>query len=218
MKKSFKLKFDDEKDREEVSIEEKDAQEEPEKPAEIKREIGDQKKDQSDADPRTETDATHRAEKPQIEVSDPPRVSPPEPEEESVVDKDTVEVSDEDAFRIGKIVIFSVLGLIVLIAIVSSFSKAQKQTTKKEETGSQEPTQTVFEQKKAEETQQLIASAQKYTVEAGETLYGIAIKLDMDWKDIAKLNDIEPPYTLRTGQELLIPDEIELETDKLEEE
>ncbi len=45
-----------------------------------------------------------------------------------------------------------------------------------------------------------------YTVEAGDTLYAIGIKLGVDWNEIAKINDIEPPYSLSTGQELKIPE------------
>lgn len=47
----------------------------------------------------------------------------------------------------------------------------------------------------------------KYTVESGDTLYAIGIKLGVDWNEIAKLNDLEPPYSLSTGQELKIPEE-----------
>lgn len=45
-----------------------------------------------------------------------------------------------------------------------------------------------------------------YTVESGDTLYAIGIKLGVDWNEIAKINDIEPPYSLSTGQELKIPE------------
>jgi len=45
-----------------------------------------------------------------------------------------------------------------------------------------------------------------YKVEAGDTLYAIGIKLGVDWNEIAKINDIEPPYSLSTGQELKIPE------------
>jgi LysM repeat protein len=45
-----------------------------------------------------------------------------------------------------------------------------------------------------------------YTVESGDTLYAIGIKLGVDWSEIAEINDIEPPYSLSTGQELKIPE------------
>ncbi|EPC01202.1 hypothetical protein L861_11545 [Litchfieldella anticariensis FP35 = DSM 16096] len=46
------------------------------------------------------------------------------------------------------------------------------------------------------------AQASTYTVEAGDTLYGIAWRHDMDFRDLARLNNIGPPYRLQPGQEL----------------
>lgn len=43
---------------------------------------------------------------------------------------------------------------------------------------------------------------QQYTVKAGDTLYGIAWSHDMDYRDMARLNNISPPYTLQPGQKL----------------
>lgn len=43
---------------------------------------------------------------------------------------------------------------------------------------------------------------QQYTVKAGDTLYGIAWRHDMDYRDMARLNNIAPPYTLQPGQML----------------
>ncbi|EWG99801.1 M23 family metallopeptidase [Halomonas sp. BC04] len=37
------------------------------------------------------------------------------------------------------------------------------------------------------------APASQYTVEAGDTLYGIAWRHDMDYRDLARLNQISPP-------------------------
>ncbi|NTU69675.1 LysM peptidoglycan-binding domain-containing protein [bacterium] len=45
-----------------------------------------------------------------------------------------------------------------------------------------------------------------YKVESGDTLYAIGIKLGVDWKEMAKINDLESPYSLSTGQELKIPE------------
>lgn len=44
--------------------------------------------------------------------------------------------------------------------------------------------------------------ASSYTVESGDTLYGIAWRHDMDYRTLAQLNDIGPPYRLQPGQEL----------------
>ncbi|UYG02685.1 peptidoglycan DD-metalloendopeptidase family protein [Halomonas sp. LR3S48] len=46
------------------------------------------------------------------------------------------------------------------------------------------------------------ASASHYTVESGDTLYGIAWRHDMDYRDLARLNQIGPPYRIEPGQQL----------------
>ena len=46
---------------------------------------------------------------------------------------------------------------------------------------------------------------EKYTVESGDTLYGIATKFNKDWKEIAKKNGISEATSLQVGQELVIP-------------
>jgi len=48
-------------------------------------------------------------------------------------------------------------------------------------------------------------STQKYTVKEGDTLYSIADALNLDWKELASLNNIESPYDLTIGQELKLP-------------
>ncbi|APE30150.1 peptidase M23 [Halomonas aestuarii] len=44
----------------------------------------------------------------------------------------------------------------------------------------------------------------EYTVEAGDTLYGIAWRHDMDYRDLARLNRIGPPYRIEPGQRLVL--------------
>jgi len=44
-----------------------------------------------------------------------------------------------------------------------------------------------------------------YMVKSGDTLAGIGADLNIDWKDLAELNEIEPPYSLSVGQELKLP-------------
>ena len=41
-----------------------------------------------------------------------------------------------------------------------------------------------------------------YTVEPGDTLYGIAWRYEMDFRDLAQLNGITPPYRIQPGQQL----------------
>ncbi|WP_280567394.1 peptidoglycan DD-metalloendopeptidase family protein [Chromohalobacter sp. 296-RDG] len=46
-----------------------------------------------------------------------------------------------------------------------------------------------------------------YTVKSGDTLYGIAWQNNLDFRNLAQLNDITPPYRLEPGQTLrLTPD------------
>ncbi|MEN6629409.1 MAG: peptidoglycan DD-metalloendopeptidase family protein [Sulfuricella sp.] len=41
-----------------------------------------------------------------------------------------------------------------------------------------------------------------YTVQKGDTLYGIALEYGFDYKEVAEWNNIESPYTIRVGQQL----------------
>ena len=41
-----------------------------------------------------------------------------------------------------------------------------------------------------------------YAVRRGDTLYSIAFRYGLDWRDVAGWNGIEAPYTIRPGQEL----------------
>lgn len=41
-----------------------------------------------------------------------------------------------------------------------------------------------------------------YLVEPGDTLYAVAFRLGMDYRTLATLNEIDPPYVIRVGQAL----------------
>jgi len=47
----------------------------------------------------------------------------------------------------------------------------------------------------------------EYRVVRGDTLYGIAFKHGLDWRDLATWNGIEPPYTIYPGELLQLGDE-----------
>ncbi len=47
--------------------------------------------------------------------------------------------------------------------------------------------------------------AQKYTVKSGDTLSKIAADYKIDWKELAKANNLTEPYTLSVGQTLCVP-------------
>lgn len=53
--------------------------------------------------------------------------------------------------------------------------------------------------------EKLIKSCKKYTVKEGETLQGLAEKHNFPWEKLAKINGLKPPYTLKNGDEILIP-------------
>jgi LysM repeat protein len=49
------------------------------------------------------------------------------------------------------------------------------------------------------------APSSTYTVKSGDTLLGIAIKLDIEWEELASANDLTEDTFLQIGQELRVP-------------
>jgi lipoprotein NlpD len=49
-----------------------------------------------------------------------------------------------------------------------------------------------------------------YVVEPGDTLYAVAFRLGVDYRTLASLNDIDPPYVIRVGQALKTAPDAEL--------
>ncbi|HEY3488053.1 MAG TPA: peptidoglycan DD-metalloendopeptidase family protein [Gammaproteobacteria bacterium] len=49
-------------------------------------------------------------------------------------------------------------------------------------------------------------NSQLYRVRANETLYAIAWRYNLDYRDLARWNNISPPYTIRPGEELILSD------------
>ncbi|HEX5056011.1 MAG TPA: peptidoglycan DD-metalloendopeptidase family protein [Gammaproteobacteria bacterium] len=49
-------------------------------------------------------------------------------------------------------------------------------------------------------------NSQLYRVHAGETLYAIAWRYNLDYRDLARWNGIAAPYTIHPGQELTLTD------------
>jgi murein DD-endopeptidase MepM/ murein hydrolase activator NlpD len=54
------------------------------------------------------------------------------------------------------------------------------------------------------------AGAERYTVRSGETLSGIALRLDVPMAELARANDIDRPYRVRAGQKLALPQKPEI--------
>lgn len=50
-----------------------------------------------------------------------------------------------------------------------------------------------------------IDAAEEYTVQAGEDIESIAKKRHIDWRKLAKFNKLKPPFTVKTGDKLMVP-------------
>lgn len=49
-------------------------------------------------------------------------------------------------------------------------------------------------------------NSQLYRVRAGETLYAIAWRYNLDYRELARWNNVSAPYTIHPGQELVLTD------------
>jgi len=83
----------------------------------------------------------------------------------------------------------------------SATTKQSSQTEQKKETTTPATETKTGTQKETTTT----TSGQTYKVESGDTLYTIGQKLNVDWHEIAKANNLKEPYSLKVGQELVIP-------------
>lgn len=102
------------------------------------------------------------------------------------------------SFYVVMMAVFVTVAVSVLFLVVKGiFNNSKEEAIIPEETQKTVQETSVTEKTTKETT---------YTVESGDTLYAIGIKLGVDWNEVATLNDIEPPYSLSTGQELIIPE------------
>lgn len=44
-----------------------------------------------------------------------------------------------------------------------------------------------------------------YTIKNGDTLFNVSQRHNVDWQEVAQLNNLEEPYIVRPGQEIRIP-------------
>ncbi len=99
-----------------------------------------------------------------------------------------------------------IIGSIVLLYMAfrpsSSATKAQSSQTEQKKETNTSTTETKTETQK-ETTNK--PSGQTYKVESGDTLFTIGQKFDVDWHEIATANNLKEPYSLKVGQELVIP-------------
>lgn len=54
------------------------------------------------------------------------------------------------------------------------------------------------------DARQAVESSPQYTVKAGDTLYGIAWEHNLDYRQLAAMNNIEAPYQIRPGQAIAL--------------
>ena len=80
----------------------------------------------------------------------------------------------------------------------STSNQSQNQTSSNNNTNSLTNNEIA---KKASE----IPGSQIYEVKSGDTLYGISLKFGIDWHEIATVNKLNEPYSLHSGQQLIIP-------------
>jgi LysM repeat protein len=106
-------------------------------------------------------------------------------------------------------IFFVVISAILIIGSIVLLYKAFRpnKATNTEIQTEQKPTTTVPAETKTETQKETTTttSGQTYKVESGDTLYTIGQKLNIDWHEIAKANNLKEPYSLKVGQELVIP-------------
>jgi len=95
------------------------------------------------------------------------------------------------------VVFCTVTVFLFILAVKGIFDNKKKNAEKSEPSSSKELEEVKVEPQTKEET--------KYNVKSGDNLYSIGIKFGVNWKDIAKANNLEEPYNLTVGQELTIP-------------
>jgi lipoprotein NlpD len=61
---------------------------------------------------------------------------------------------------------------------------------------------TAPERAAAADVGQMLQRGPNYIVQPGDTLYAVAFRLGMDYRTLAEINDIDPPYVIRVSQSL----------------
>ena len=56
---------------------------------------------------------------------------------------------------------------------------------------------------------------ESYFVQKGDTLYSIAFRYGIDYKSLAKINGINPPYTIYLNQKLSLKNDVNLSKNDL---
>lgn len=145
------------------------------------------------------------------------------------------DIEEEKAFQVGLITIILLViiaGIITWYFIKKNQNtknnQAQTQTQEAEVLGVQEetiPQETAPSEATSSPTEESMPESQvfgeessagassteasssegNYTVQIGDTLYGLGQKFDVDWKEIAEINNLAEPYNLTPGEKINIP-------------
>jgi len=104
--------------------------------------------------------------------------------------------------------LFAFRGLITTIFMkplgIINPSANQTQTTDTNDATNNIPTESPLSGTTQQETFTLQSSG-TYTIKDGDTLSSVAADLNLDWKKIAELNNLQSPYSLSVGQEIKLP-------------
>lgn len=108
------------------------------------------------------------------------------------------------------LILLGIAFLFFLIALVrgcggeeTKEAKTEEPAAQEEETGTEGTPTGLEEGEEAEETAP--GEGQAYEVQSGDTLSSVGAKFGVDWKKIAEVNNLEPPYNLKVGNKLIIP-------------
>jgi len=168
-----------------------------------------------------------------VVIHDYSRPSPnlPSREESSEPPPRNEEIDDDRAFVVGLWIISGIVILIVLAIVLRATvfapkkssqtevapevlgeqSTAQTNTQVQAQAPSQLPSDSTTSSTSDSQVQALknkTPGSSVYTVQSGDTISGIGKKMGVSWRGIAELNGIQAPYSLRSGQKLVIPPKV----------
>ncbi len=144
------------------------------------------------------------------------------------------DIDEDRAYVVGIWVVVIIAAIIIVLFVLFAIGRSQEQenlAAQPEET-KEDQVLGEKEESEAEETKteikedapkdvkdlerplsedELIAKAEQipgskiHTVAPGESLYTIGEEYNVDWREIAELSNLSPPYNLHSGQKLIIP-------------
>jgi len=130
-------------------------------------------------------------------------------------EKDNQNSDEKKAFYVG---LATILGIILIIGLIIFFkgcsgSKQELKSAKDNQNKTQVPTPppaqpinaTPAGVAGAQTSTTPVPSGKSYTVQSGDTLYGLGLKFKVDWQSIAEANNIDNAAALKPGKQIIIP-------------